>query len=79
MHFESSLKYWWMLYLTVFVIGIMVGSVIILLGLLCLKCHDKIDVSVREQWVAFGCVFAMVIVVGSVLIAATVAFIFELI
>ena len=42
--FEWSLRNWWMLYLSVFVMGIMIGSVAILLGLICLKCNGKIDV-----------------------------------
>lgn len=78
MQLEWSLRNWWMLYLSVFVIGIMIGSVAILLVLFCLKCNGKIDVSVREKWVAFTCVFAMGIVVGSALIAATIAFVFKL-
>lgn len=44
MQLEWSLRNWWMLYLSVFVIGIMIGSVAILLVLFCLKCNGKIDV-----------------------------------
>jgi hypothetical protein len=75
---EWSLKNWWMLYVTVFVMGIMIGSVSILLGLICLKREDKLDVSVRQKWTAFLCVFVMGILVGFALIAATIAFVLKL-
>jgi len=78
MRLEWSLRNWWMLYVTVFVMGIMIGSASILLGLICLKRDDKIDVPVRKKWTAFLCVFIMGIVVGSVLIAATIAFVLKL-
>merc|ERR1712129_242597 len=39
-----SVREWWMLYASVFIVGIVVGSLTILVTMLCLKKHGRIQV-----------------------------------